>query len=95
MDIIHKFIPKNPINNDTMNKITARAKDVLKVFGENYISQTPLVIVRNKEIEYEIKERMKEIVRRDKEKKERYYKKNSEKIPIFQISQRFLKICPS
>ena len=75
MDIIHKFIPKNPINNDTMNRITERAKDVLKVFGDNYIKQTPLVIVKSKEIDYEIKERRKEIVRKDKEKKERYYKK--------------------
>ena len=55
MDIIHKFIPKNPINNTTMDKITERAKDVLKVFGENYIAQTPLVIVKNKEDEYEKK----------------------------------------
>ena len=75
MDIIHKFIPKNPINNTTMDKITERAKDVLKVFGENYIAQTPLVIVENKEDEYEKKERRKEIVKKDKEKKERYYKK--------------------
>jgi len=75
MDIIHKFIPKNPINNTTMDKITERAKDVLKVFGDNYIAQTPLVIVKNKEDEYEKKERRKEIVKKDKEKKERYYKK--------------------
>ena len=69
MDIIHKFIPKNPINNTTMDKITERAKDVLKVFGENYAAQTPLVIVENKEKEYELKEKRKEIVRKDKEKK--------------------------
>lgn len=91
MDIIHKFIPKNPINNDTMNRITERAKDVLKVFGDNYIKQTPLMIVKNKEIDYEIKERRKEIVRKDKEKKKDIIKKNLEKIQMFQISQKFLK----
>ena len=36
MDIIHNFIPKNPINGDTMNKITQKCQEVLKYFGECY-----------------------------------------------------------
>ena len=75
MEIIHKFIPKNPITSQTMEKITNKAKDVLKVFGEYYLKQTQLVIVRNKEDEYERKEIRKAIVKKDKEKKEKYFKK--------------------
>ena len=56
MNIINKFIPKNPINSTTMDRITDKIKNVLEVFGKNYAKQTQLVLVRNKEAEEEKKE---------------------------------------
>ena len=76
MDIIHKFIPKNPINGDTMNKITERCQEVLKYFGECYAKQTMLVLVGNKEADYEYQEQRKAFVEKNKQKQIKYYKMN-------------------
>lgn len=75
MDIINKIIPKNPINAEISNKITAKVADVVKVYVKNYAKQTQLVIVENKELEYELKEKREEIVKKDKEYKQKYFKK--------------------
>jgi len=75
MDIIHKYIPKNPINSATQEKMKNRIKEVLEKFCKNYASQTQLVIVKNKEYEIKKKEIRKSIVDADREKKKKYYKK--------------------
>ena len=75
MDIINKIIPKNPVSTETANRITAKVAEVVKVFVEYYAKQTPVVIVENKEEEYEEKEIRKALVKKDKENKEKYYKK--------------------
>ena len=36
MNIIHKFIPKNPINDATLERIKERVKHAVEVFGEIY-----------------------------------------------------------
>ena len=36
MDIIHKIIPKNPINSQIQEKMQTKIKEVLEVFGKNY-----------------------------------------------------------
>ena len=74
MDIIQKIIPKNPISSDMLNRITQRCEEVIKYFVGCYAKQTQLVIVENKEEEYEEKEKRKEYIQKDKEKKEKYYK---------------------
>ena len=75
MNIINKFIPKNPINSTTMDRITDKIKNVLEVFGKNYAKQTQLVLVRNKEAEIEKKEIRNAKIKKDKESKTKYYKK--------------------
>lgn len=49
MDIIHKIVPKNPVNSTIAKKITDGVKEALEVFVKHYASQTQLVIVGNKE----------------------------------------------
>ena len=74
MDIIHKFIPKNPINGDIMNKINQKCSEVLKYFVKCYNIQTILVILGNKEKEYEYQQIRDAIIQKDKQRKEKYYK---------------------
>ena len=50
MNIIQKFIPKNPINAGTKDKIGREIKSILEVFGKNYLMATKKVIVKTKEI---------------------------------------------
>lgn len=79
MNIIHKIIPKNPINNQTLDKIKERVKEVLKVFGDYYASSTKLELVKTKIIEAKEKEERKAFVEHDKQKKTKYFKeKNGE-----------------
>lgn len=47
MDIIHKIIPKNPVNSATQDKIKKTVQDVLQTFLKNYASYTKLEIVKN------------------------------------------------
>jgi len=75
MDFIHKFIPKNPINDATLERIKDRVKTAVEVFAKNYAKKTYLVIVATKEDEYEEKEKRKSIVKKDKENKIKYFKK--------------------
>ena len=75
MDLIHKIIPKNPINSETGKKITDSVKEAVAVFVKNYALQTQLVIVGNKEAEYKFKEERKAIVEKDRNYKIRYYKR--------------------
>ena len=74
MDIIHKFIPKNPINGDIMNKINQKCLEVLKYFITCYDFQTTLVILGNKEKEYEYQQIRDAIIQKDKQRKQKYYK---------------------
>ena len=79
MNIIHKIIPKNPINNQTLDKIKERVKEVLKVFSDYYVSSTKLELVKAKIIEAKEKEERKAFVEHDKQKKTKYFKeKNGE-----------------
>ena len=66
MDLIHKIIPKNPINSETGKKIADSVKEAVAVFVKNYALQTQLVIVGNKEAEYKFKEERKAIVEKDR-----------------------------
>ena len=40
MDFIHKFIPKNPINDATLERIKDRVKQAVEVFAKNYGKKT-------------------------------------------------------
>ena len=91
MDIIHKYIPKNPINSATQEKMKNRIKEVLEKFCKNYASQTQLVIVKNKEDEIKKKEIRKSIVDADKEKKKNIIRKRMVKKQKFLIFLRFQK----
>lgn len=75
MNIIQKFIPKNPINAGTKDKIGREIKSILEVFGKNYLMATKKVIVKTKEIEVAQKEKRKAYVEADKKKKIKYYTK--------------------
>ena len=75
MDIIKRFIPSNPINQETSTRIANKVKEILDVFSKNYAKQTILVIVKNKEDQEEEKEKREAIVKKDKENKAKYYKK--------------------
>ena len=69
MNIIQKFIPKNPINAQTKDKIGKEIQEIIKVFSKEYVIATKRVIVRKKEIEVAEKEKRKAIVEADKKKK--------------------------
>ena len=75
MFLINKIIPKNPINSQTMSKINQSVTDLLKIFAKNYSSQTQIVIIGNKELEYKQKQKRKNDIEKDKNKKIKYYKK--------------------
>ena len=75
MDIIHKIVPKNPVNSETAKKIGDGVKDALAVFVKHYTLQTQLVIVGNKEEEYRLKEIRKAEIEKDRNNKIKYYKK--------------------
>ena len=75
MFLINKIISKNPINSQTMDKINKIIVDSLTIFIKNYTSQTNIVAVENKIKEYELKEKRKVNIQKDKNKKIKYYKK--------------------
>ena len=75
MEFIHKLITKNPINDTTMGKIKDRVKQVLSVFIKNYAKKTNLVIVEQKENDYKEKEKRKSIIKKDNDKKIKYFTK--------------------
>ena len=75
MNFIHKFIPKNPINDATLERIKERVKHAVEVFGKNYAKKTYLVIVAQKEVEHETNEKRQFIVKKDRESKIKYFKK--------------------
>ena len=75
MEIIKKIIPKNPIDSATMKQIGDRVQNLLKVFGKNYALQTTIVIVNNKEREYEEEQIRKAKLEKYMNYKKRYYKK--------------------
>ena len=60
MDIIHKIIPKNPVNSATQDKIKKTVQEVLQTFLKNYANYTKLEIVKNKEQEYSLKQKREE-----------------------------------
>lgn len=74
MDIIHKIIPKNPVNSATQDKIKKTVQDVLQTFLKNYATYTKLEIVKNKEQEYNLKQIREEYVKKDFDYKTKYYK---------------------
>ena len=79
MNIIRKIIPKNPINSQTQQKMTERIKEVLEVFGKYYISCTKKELIKNKEEDVKEKEEREAFIKKDIEKKTKYYKnKNGE-----------------
>ena len=75
MEIIKKIIPKNPIDSATMKQIGDRVQNLLKVFGKNYALQTTIVIVNNKERQYEEEQIRKAKLEKYMNYKKRYYKK--------------------
>ena len=75
MDIIHKIIPKNPVNSATQDKIKKTVQEVLQTFLKNYANYTKLEIVKNKEQEYSLKQKREEYVKKDSDYKTKYYKK--------------------
>lgn len=84
MEIIRKIIPKNPVNSETSKKITERVKHVLEVFGKYYANSTKTELVKNKIEEAQEKEERKAFVKKDLEKKTKYYKEKygqDEEIP--------------
>ena len=74
MEIIHKIIPKNPINSQIQEKMQTKIKEVLEVFGKNYAASTKEIIIKDKEDEVERDEKRKELVKKDFEKKTKFYK---------------------
>ena len=75
MYLLNKIIQKNPISSQTMYKINQSIADSLKIFVKNYVAQTQIVIISNKELEIKLKQKRKETIEKDKNKKIKYYKK--------------------
>ena len=88
MNVIRKIIPKNPVNNQTLDKIKTRVNEVLRVFGDYYASSTKLELVKAKIEEAKEKEERKAFVEHDKQKKTKYFKeKNGEDAEVPEIPE--------
>ena len=88
MNVIRKIIPKNPVNNQTLDKIKTRVNEVLGVFSGYYASSTKLELVKAKIEEAKEKEERKAFVEHDKQKKTKYFKeKNGEDAEVPEIPE--------